>query len=167
MTNFTIIILVFISCNNFAQNISNIYNDKGQLLLDTNYRITQSQLLKWSKNETPLLLRISQNIIYPQIYRESGITGYAIVSFNCDSSMTITNLTIQFESNELFGKASLDAIIKFENTLVNFLRNNSGIPQIYYIPIVFTLYDFGDKIKNYKALPIIKENAPLISIDID
>ncbi len=162
------IILIFLvfTCNNiFSQNISNIYNEKGQLLLDTNFVITENQQKKWSRNETAILLRISENIVYPQIYRESGIEGYAILSFSCDSSRSIKNISIQYESRDLLGQSVYDGIQKVEKTLSSFLRNNTGISETYFIPVVFRLDDFEDKIMIYKAMPVLEEKAPLISKD--
>lgn len=165
MKNIIILLLIF-TCNNiFSQNISNIYNENGQLLIDTNYVITKGQLKKWSGNETAILLRISENTTYPQIYRESGIEGYAILSFDCDTSRSIKKLTITYESRDLFGQAVYEGILKVEKTLTNFLRNSTGIPETYFIPVVFKLYDFEDKIINYNAMPILKEKVPLISRD--
>ena len=149
-----------------SQGVSNIYNKKGKLLLDTSFSITEKQLNKWRRHETHFLYYISKNIEYPVMLREAGITGFAILSFDCDTTNSIKNITILSKSNILFGQAAIKGLQKSEKILTSFLKNKSGLTETFYIPVVFNLFDFEDKINYHKALPVSTAILPPLSIDI-
>ena len=83
------LLLILIATNHFvnAQRSSLIYNEKGQLFVDSSLSISKLQYKTWTYAEYNLLA-IFSTIEYPPIYLENGIKpkNIIIASFFCDST---------------------------------------------------------------------------------
>ena len=72
-----------------------IYKSNGQLIADTNFRITKNQLLKFARIESKLTKKILDSLKIAPVLVENGIWYEVIVSFTVDEHSCFSNLHIE------------------------------------------------------------------------
>lgn len=72
-----------------------IYESNGQLIADTSFRITKNQLLKFTRIESKLTMKILDSLKIAPILLENGIWFEVIVSFTVDEHSCFSNLNIE------------------------------------------------------------------------
>ena len=79
-----------------ASNVASlIYNSKGQLIADTNYRISKNQLHKFISVENKLTKQILDSLKTVPLFWENGLSFKVIVSFTVDEHSCFSNLHIE------------------------------------------------------------------------
>ena len=147
---------------------SYIYNDNGQLRIDTTLKITQEQFDIWDLSENYILEILSNNIEYSRMAREAGMKGIAIIAFDCDTLdlrniRTIKKLGGGLDENIIEGIKKVSDKIIFEFRHIPGQKDGERIKYIgtYYIPFDFSLIDFKEEMKKTNAIPIIDSRIPL------
>lgn len=167
---FWIIICLLFPIITFSQENykSLIYNDKGQLRIDTTLKISQKQFDIWYLSENNILAIISNNIVYSRLAREAGIKGIAVLAFDCDTLnlnniRMIKNLGGGLDENIIEGIEKINERIVFEFRHIQSLNKKDPIKYLgtYYIPINFSLIDLKEEMKKTNAIPIIDSKIPL------
>ena len=148
---------------------SDIYFDNGELRVDTTLRINLNQFDIWHMSENNILAIVSNSIDYSNLARESGITGIAIIAFECDTLdlkniRLIKNIGGGLDENIIKGIDQISEKIVFEFRHTQNIKKNEQINYIgtYYIPIDFSLIDLKKEMKIKNAIPIFDTKLPLI-----
>lgn len=81
--------------NLFGQTKSIFYNEKRQLIADTNYTISRAQIKKFIPIEQYLIKHVQDYIEYPEQAKETNDTGYVIVSFKINTTDTVQQITVE------------------------------------------------------------------------
>ena len=168
------LLLILIATNHFvnAQRSSLIYNEKGQLFVDSSLSISKLQYKTWTYAEYNLLA-IFSTIEYPPIYLENGIKpkNIIIASFFCDST-DIREIKVLNDSSA-FSFAVISGLEKSGKRINDLLKGNAKntTEKIYlgkyYIAFDFMLIDFYEQLKKQKAIPIIKSSIPMVIYKMD
>ncbi len=77
------------------QTKSMFYNDKRQLIADTNYKISKKQMKKFIPIEKYLKKFIQDHVDYPEQAKDNHDTGYVIVSFKIGVTDTLQQIKIE------------------------------------------------------------------------
>ena len=147
---------------------SYIYNDNGQLRIDTTLKISHEQFGIWYLAENNLLDLISNKVDFSRLAREAGITGIAIISFECDT-MGIYNIRIikniggGLDENIINGLEKISEKIVREFRIIQSIKNTYQINYLgtYYIPFDFSLINLREEMKRTNAIPIIDSKIQL------
>lgn len=145
----TSLLLFFASLLQAQQASTALYNGKGQLIADTVFSISSSQLNKWRSAEDSLTARVLRKLVYPPIWREAGIEPSAIVSFSVADDGRLSDLRVEkLQDIDLIHDSSIIRsdlkIMKqlIEITLQSFadvLKAAKGKEETYYLPVSFVL----------------------------
>jgi hypothetical protein len=148
---------------------SYIYNDNGQLRIDTTLKINQDQFKIWYLSENNILSIISNNIEFSNLAKEAGITGIAIVAFDCDTSnlsniRLINKLGGGLDESIIKGIEKMGERIVLEFRLIQNLKRRHRINYLgtYYIPIEFSLIDLREEMKTKNTIPVIDSKTLLL-----
>ena len=142
------------------------YNEKGQLIADTNYKISKKQLEKFIPIEDSLSKHIAYYGDYPEWSKDRIDTGTVIVSFKINTTDTLQQVIIE-KTNEKKNYLSKEVkrlfkTIRLPKTAYSRrLRNKK-----YFLAIRFVLRGI-DGVKYYKhsgVIEILKYKTPLIRI---
>lgn len=100
--NALLLLIAFSSLNSISNGAENnnlisslIYKSNGQLIVDTNFRITKNQLLKFTRIENKLTKNILDSLKIAPVLLENGIWYEVIVSFTVDEHSCFSNLHIE------------------------------------------------------------------------
>jgi hypothetical protein len=169
----SLIVLLFAAT---ASAQSYLYNEKGQLILDTSLTISQSQLMKWRQAENNIVAWLSR-IKIPDLYREGvvkpqGGTQIFIAGFTVDSA-DIKDIEV-LNDTSWYANAVVKGLKEQGKNIARTLKSRSRITQDqvymgkYYVAVNFLLISFYEHLKNDKAVPIIQGTIPIIeSLIID
>ncbi|MBK5285562.1 MAG: hypothetical protein JJE25_09165 [Bacteroidia bacterium] len=164
------LVLLFLIANLTAKSQQSfLYNDKGQLFLDTSLTITKAQLRTWVRVEFNLVGNLSR-IEIPDLFREGSVKptntkSILIASFICDSS-DIKNIEVLNDTG-WYANAVVRGLQKQSKGIAAQLKSESRktSEQIYmgkyYVAINFMLINFYEQLKNEKAVPVIQGTIPL------
>jgi hypothetical protein len=146
-----------------------IYNDNGQLRIDTTLNISQDQFDIWNMSESNILGIISISADYSKIALANGIQGIVIVSFDCDTT-DLNNIKILKSTGgplyknviKIIEKKSKHIVYEFRH--IQNLRKNDPIKYLgtYYIPFDFSLINLNEEMKKRNAIPMFGLQIPLI-----
>lgn len=143
-----------------------LYDQKGQLYLDSNLSISQNQLDVWNRAEMNVIAFLS-DVKYPPIYWENGIKpkGPIIASFECDT-LQIFNIAVLNDTSE-FGKVIENKMVEAKVKILKELIFQSKVCRKdfigkYYLAFDFRLIDFYKELNDSKAVPIIQRAPALI-----
>lgn len=164
---FLIFPIVAISQGNFK---SKIYNDNGQLKIDSTYRISKDQFNIWYMSEDNILTVILKAIKITSISKESGIQGISIISFDCDT-FNLNNIRIVKRVGCGLDEDLVSSIEKLSSQIVNEFRHIQSLKKnvplkylgTYYIPFDFSIIDLKAETKKRKAIPILEPRLPGLS----
>ena len=150
---------------------SYLYNDKGQLLIDTSFCITNDQLIEWKEAEKEIISEIVHSISYPPIASENDIAGKVIIRFVCDT-FEIKNISIINRSKNIapleesaiqgFKKATkyIHSTLTRNTTITHTERIKHGVGA-YYIVLDFSILPYKQFLeKNKGTIPIIVISDP-------
>ncbi|NOX45628.1 MAG: hypothetical protein GXO89_01450 [Chlorobi bacterium] len=168
---FSIIIGILFPIITFSQGSfkSYIYNDNGQLRIDTTLKINQDQFKIWHLSENNILAIISNNIKFSNLAKEAGIAGIAIVAFDCDTSdlsniRLINKLGGGLDESIIEGIEKMGERVVLEFRLIQNLKRRDRISYLgtYYIPIEFSLIDLREEMKTKNTIPVIDSKTLLL-----
>ena len=114
--NALLLLIAFSSLNSISNGAENnnlisslIYKSNGQLIADTNFRITKNQLLKFTRIENKLTKNILDSLKIAPMLLENGVWYEVIVSFTIDEHSCFSNLHIekfpQWENSNIGARA--------------------------------------------------------------
>ena len=142
------------------------YNEKGQLIADTNYKINKKQLEKFIPIEDSLAKYIWYNMDFPEWSKDRIDTGNIIVSFKINTTDSLQQIRIEktyekknYLSNEV--KRVFKTIRLPKSAYSKYLRDKK-----YFLAIRFELRGI-DGVKYYKHvgfIEILKYKTPLLRI---
>lgn len=133
---------------------SQLYNQKGQLKVDTTFQISQKQLNKFNRIEDSLIKILILNLIPPPAYisKDDSLLEY-IISFTLDQEGKFSNVhlvklskpeqTLMFKdiSNEIqkpFSNFYLQMLLKSETAFTRKkFKAKKGKKEEYYLPFKF------------------------------
>ena len=150
---------------------SYIYNEKGQLRVDTTLSISQNQYQIWSLIEGNILAHVSNNIDYNAMAKASGITGVIIVAFDCDT-LDLKNIRLLNGIGGGLDENVIDGIHNISKKIVGEFRMIQGVRRkgspleylgTYYIPISFKIIKPFDHMTETNTMPIIGISGGTIS----
>ena len=159
----TLLLIFSLSClNNISNGAENnnsvsslIYKGNGQLIADTNFRITKNQLLKFSLVEDKLTKQILDSLKIHPILLENNILFDVVISFTVDEHSCFSNLHIEKSSFKhelmnsgfqfMFGNAILQNSCKFKK---DGFKSDKNKCEKYYLPIHFDTSKNDRVIKN-------------------
>ena len=170
------ILLLFLSVSFYSHSQQSfLYNEKGQLFLDTSLTITKAQLRTWSLAENNIVACLSK-IEIPDLYREGTVKpkkgkNILIASFVCDSA-DIKDIEVLNDTG-WYAHAVVRGLQKQGKGIAAQLKSERGksSEQIYmgkyYVAINFMLINFYEQLKKEKSVPVIQGTIPLIGIGIE
>jgi len=150
---------------------SYIYNEMGQLRVDTTLSISQNQYRIWCSIEGNILSHVSNSIDYNRMAKESGLTGIIIVAFDSDT-LDLKNIRLLNQFGGGLDENVITGINKISKKIVNEFRMIQGIRRkgtpleylgTYYIPISFKIIKPSDYMKETNTMPIIGISSGTIS----
>ncbi len=136
----------------FAQK-SNIYNEKGQLYMDTTLCIPTKYLDDFVNFEKELLPFIFEGIRYPQISADNDIQGEVIIRIY-KTGQNKVEVGIEKSSDKLFSKEVLRVLDFYKNRIGNYYMKEGKLE--FYIPFKFEIVNSSYKkdLKEKKAVII-------------
>lgn len=122
-----------------------LYNEKGQLIADTSYRISKQQLKKFSKSENIFTKQVLDSLKITPVFLENGIPYEVIISFTVDEHSCFSNLRIEKINTKY---SSVEKLIRdlantmfinpvLQNSCKGYLKANKKKCDKYYLPIKF------------------------------
>jgi hypothetical protein len=134
------IILLLWSINLFGQQKSVFYNEKRQLIADTNYKISKKQLKHFLPIENLLKQYLERHVFYTENAMNEHDTGYVIVSFKIGISDTLQEIKIE-KMNEKKSNMSNQVLILMKKIKVPESAYSKALKdKKYYIAVSFDLY---------------------------
>ncbi len=153
-----LLLLVLSLAISFAQK-SNIYNEKGQLYVDTTLCIPTKYLDDFVNFEKEMLPIIFEGIEYPLMCLDNNVEGEVIAKVTKIEKNKIA-FEVEKASDKIFGKAVLKILNHYKNRIENFYMKN--IKSEYYIPFKFEIVNSSYKkdLKEQKTVVIKGLKSP-------
>jgi hypothetical protein len=147
-----------------------LYNQKGQLRLDTTLTISAQQYDTWRQAELDIVYVLS-HIQIPDLFMEGipvpeGTKSVVIATFVCDTA-DITDVHA-LNDTSWYARAVERGLKSFGKSIAGKLkgysaRTSEGVyTGRYYVAISFMLIDFYEQLNLQKAVPVIKTTIPLL-----
>jgi len=147
-----IILLLFFSLCARAQDSSLIYNASRQLIADTSFVLTESELENWKRFENLLINEIINKLHYSDIAIENRLQGHSIISFEVDENGKLASF-IRIESVGGGLEERLKVIIE-RFSFLNSLKAENGSTSKYYLSLSFNLIDINHEIQSTGIITI-------------
>jgi|WetSurMetagenome_2_1015567.scaffolds.fasta_scaffold302338_1 hypothetical protein len=147
----TICFLLLLISGSLVGQDSNVYDNKGKLMIDTTYVIAIDRLEDFRIIEEYAFPSIYNLIDYPRLASENGILGHVIVKIKLESNNIINFSIVKSDHSDL--NKSVNFAINKSIREFQYLTKDMKMPFEFYIPIKFEI------IKDTFKKDMVKNNA--------